>query len=311
MTERELKGPDLRGIVATLPDLVRVRPQRGLAGFAPSGRVATHQWGANRSIYRGRGMEFAESRLYQPGDDVKSIDWRVTARTGHTHTKLFQEERERPIVILTDLRAMMQFGTRSRFKSHLAAEVAAMMAWTGHDGGDRVGGLVMTRDGLRDFRPARTRRSVLGLLEALSEETRLERVSGTEVTLAQALRRLRHRNRPGTLAFVISDFSDLSDEAETELRHLAVNAHVTNIQITDPFDAALPPRGGRLTDGEQALAVSVLGGRKLERYAQDFEARRERLKLVSRHHGMVCHFLQTPDDPASILRPHSNLRLAA
>ncbi|KTQ92612.1 hypothetical protein NS226_15000 [Aureimonas ureilytica] len=311
MTERELKGPDLRGIVATLPDLVRVRPQRGLAGFAQSGRVATHQWGANRSIYRGRGMEFAESRLYQPGDDVKSIDWRVTARTGHTHTKLFQEERERPIVILTDLRAMMQFGTRSRFKSHLAAEVAAMMAWTGHDGGDRVGGLILTRDGLQDFRPARTRRSVLGLLEALSEETRLERVSGTEVTLAQALRRLRHRNRPGTLAFVISDFSDLSDEAETELRHLAVNAHVTNIQITDPFDAALPPRGGRLTDGEKALAVSVLGGRKLERYAQDFEARRERLKRVSRQHGMVCHFLQTPDDPASILRPHSNLRLAA
>ncbi|KTR05854.1 hypothetical protein NS365_10105 [Aureimonas ureilytica] len=294
-----------------MPDLVRVRPQRGLAGFAPSGRVATHQWGANRSIYRGRGMEFAESRLYQPGDDVKSIDWRVTARTGHPHTKLFQEERERPIVILTDLRAMMQFGTRSRFKSHLAAEVAAMMAWTGHDGGDRVGGLILTRDGLRDFRPARTRRSVLGLLEALSEETRLERVSGTEVTLAQALRRLRHRNRPGTLAFVISDFSDLSDEAETELRHLAVNAHVTNIQITDPFDAALPPRGGRLTDGEKALAVSVLGGRKLERYAQDFEARRERLKRVSRQHGMVCHFLQTPDDPASILRPHSNLRLAA
>ncbi len=161
---------DLKGIVATLPELVRVRPQRGLTGFAPSGRVATHQWGANRSVYRGRGMEFAESRLYQPGDDVKSIDWRVTARTGQTHTKLFQEERERPIVILTDMRAMMQFGTRNRFKSNLAAEVAAMMAWTGHDGGDRVGGLVMTRDGLRDFPAARTRRSVLGLLEALSEK---------------------------------------------------------------------------------------------------------------------------------------------
>ena len=111
---------------------------------------------------------------------------------------------------------MMQFGTRRRFKSDLAAEVAAMMAWTGHDGGDRVGGLVMTRDGSRDFRPARTRRAVLGLLEALAEETRLERPSGTEVTLAQALRRLRHRNRPGTLAFVISDFSDFGDAAETE-----------------------------------------------------------------------------------------------
>ncbi|OQP83563.1 hypothetical protein BTR14_22205 [Rhizobium rhizosphaerae] len=302
---------DLKGIVATLPELVRVRPQRGLTGFAPSGRVATHQWGANRSIYRGRGMEFAESRLYQPGDDVKSIDWRVTARTGHVHTKLFQEERERPIVILTDMRSMMQFGTRNRFKSNLAAEVAAMMAWTGHDGGDRVGGLIMTRDGLRDFPAARTRRSVLGLLEALAQETRLERPSGTEMTLAHALRRMRHRNRPGTLAFVISDFSDFGDEAETELRHLAVNAHVTNIQISDPFDAALPPRGGRLTDGEHALAVSALGGRTLERYAQEFETRKERLERVSRRHGMVCHALQTPDDPSWILHPHLNVRMAA
>ncbi|MCD2179431.1 DUF58 domain-containing protein [Rhizobium sp. C1] len=311
MTDQDLKDRDLKGIVATLPDLVRVRPARGVAGFAPSGRVATHQWGANRSVYRGRGMEFAESRMYQPGDDVRSIDWRVTARTGHTHTKLFQEERERPIVILTDMRAMMQFGTRTRFKSNLAAEVAAMMAWTGHDGGDRVGGLVMTRDGLRDFRAARTRRSVLGLLEALSEETRLERPLGTEASLAHALRRLRHRNRPGTLAFVISDFSDFGDEAEKELRHLAVNAHVTNIQISDPFDAALPPRGGRLTDGEHALAVSALGSRKLDRYAHEFEARKERLARVSRHHGMVCHFLQTTDDPSWILHPRLNLSMAA
>ncbi|MEE4015931.1 DUF58 domain-containing protein [Roseibium sp. FZY0029] len=306
MTDHELKG-----IVATLPELVRVRPQRGLTGFAPSGRVATHQWGANRSVFRGRGMEFAESRIYQPGDDVKSIDWRVTARTGQAHTKLFQEERERPIVILTDMRAMMQFGTRNRFKANLAAEVAAMMAWTGHDGGDRVGGLVMTREGLRDFRASRTRRSVLGYLEALAEETRPERALGTEVTLAHALRRLRHRNRPGTLAFVISDFSDFGDDAETELRHLAVNAHVTNIQVSDPFDAALPPRGGRITDGEHALAISALGGRKLEHYAQQFEARRERLELVSRHHGMVCHFLQTPDDPSWILHPHLNRSMAA
>lgn len=302
---------DLKGIVATLPELVRVRPQRGLTGFAPSGRVATHQWGANRSVYRGRGMEFAESRIYQPGDDVKSIDWRVTARTGQAHTKLFQEERERPIVILTDMRAMMQFGTRNRFKANLAAEVAAMMAWTGHDGGDRVGGLVMTREGLRDFRASRTRRALLGFLEVLSEETRLERPMGPEATLAHALRRLRHRNRPGTLAFVISDFSDFDDDAETELRHLAVNAHVTNIQISDPFDAALPPRGGRLTDGEHALAVSALGGRKLEKYAQQFEARRARLELVSRHHGMVCHFLQTQDDPGWILHPHLNRSMAA
>ena len=79
--------------------------------------------GQYHSAFKGRGIEFEEVRPYQPGDDVKSIDWRVTARTGHAYTKLFQEERERPVVILTDMRAMMQFGTRNRFKANLAAEV--------------------------------------------------------------------------------------------------------------------------------------------------------------------------------------------
>ncbi|MET0358008.1 MAG: hypothetical protein ABW055_01095, partial [Pararhizobium sp.] len=81
--------------------------------------------------------------------------------------------------------------------------------------------------------------------------------------------------------------------------------------ITDPFDAALPPRGGRLTNGEHALAVAALGTRKLEHYAQEFEARRERLERVSRQHGMVCHNLQTPDDPSSILHPQLKPSMAA
>lgn len=291
------------GITATLPDLIRARPVRGLTGFAPSGRVSTHQWGANRSMFLGRGMEFADSRAYQPGDDVRSIDWRVTARTGQTHTKLFQEERERPVHILLDLRAMMQFGSRVRFKSHLAAEVAAQLAWVGHDGGDRVGGLILTRAGLRDFRAARTRRAVLRFLEAIAEETLPERIAGDEVSLAHGLRRLRRVCRPGTLAFVISDFNDFGDNTARELRRLSAHAHVTNIQITDALDAALPPHAGRISNGDVAVALNAVKPRDLDAYAEAFSARHARLAQLSRQNGMAFHALTTPDAAASILHP--------
>lgn len=301
----------MEGINATMKDLLRARPARGLTGFAPSGRVSTHQWGANRSIFRGRGMEFAESRVYQPGDDVKSIDWRVTARTGQTYTKLFQEERERPVHILLDLRGMMQFGTRVRFKSNLAAHVAAMLAWVGHDGGDRVGGLILTRSGALDFRAARTRRSVLGLLEAASEQTAPDLEIGSEISLASGLRRMRRVCRPGTLAFVISDFNDFDAVTEKELRRLSRTAHVTNIQITDPLDEALPPNAGRISDGKSAVSLNAMGAKDIRSYADQFAQRQARLTQLSRQNAMAVHHLQTSDDPEQILHPTKPKRTAA
>lgn len=289
------------GVEASTAELIRTRPPRATSGFAPSGRVSTHQWGTNRSVFRGRGMEFAESREYQPGDDVRSIDWQVTARTGRTHTKLFQEERERPVHILLDLREMMQFGSRVRFKSHLAAEIAAKLAWIGHDGGDRVGGLILTRSGVRDFRGARTRRAVLRFIEAIAEETRLDRKPGKELSLADGIRRLRHECRPGALAFIVSDFADFDKRCEQELRRLSKSPHVTNIMVTDPLDSELPPRGGRISDGDRAVSLSGLRRHALQDYSTAFNERQERLELTCRQRAMAFHALSTPDDPKSLL----------
>lgn len=293
----------MSGVVATVPELLRARPPRHQTGFAPGGRVSTHGWGTNASVFRGRGMEFSEARAYQPGDDVRAIDWRVTARTGTAHTKLFQEERERPVYILVDMRAMMQFGTRVRFKSHLAAEVAAMLAWVGHDGGDRVGGLILSRDGLMDFRAARTRKSVLRFLEKISEETEPEHATGHEVMLAAGLRRLRRSCKPGTLAFVISDFNDFDDLTARELRHLGHSAQVTAIEITDPLDEMLPPGGGRISDGTGGLSLASLGRRDVQNYAKAFAERHARLETLCRKSRMALHHLHTGDDPKAILNP--------
>ncbi|PID37724.1 MAG: hypothetical protein CR966_00660 [Pseudomonadales bacterium] len=201
----------MKGIEITLEELIKARPAKSVTGFAPSGKVSTHQWGMFRSAFLGQGMEFAESRVYQTGDDVRNIDWRITARTGKTHTKLFHEERERPIYLLVDMRSMMHFATRTRFKANMVAEIASMLAWVGFDGGDRVGGQILTRvdrlgsgndrsvggnidndnsntdianaTGIVDFRGARTRRAVLRFLERLAEETRFAYPSTTQPTI--------------------------------------------------------------------------------------------------------------------------------
>ena len=130
-------------VQVTLADLVRLRPAgESLKLTAPRIRVATE--GGHVSPYKGRGVEFDESRPYQPGDDLRTMDWRVTARTGKPHTKVFREERNRPVFVWLDLRRPMLFATRGAYKGVRAAEVAALVAWSAVANGDRLGGLVFS-----------------------------------------------------------------------------------------------------------------------------------------------------------------------
>jgi uncharacterized protein (DUF58 family) len=109
-------------------------------------RIAARQSGNYLSRFKGRGMEFDEARQYQPGDDVRTLDWRVTARTGKPHTKLFREERERAVLAWVDMRPTMFFATRGAFKSVIAARAAALIAWSTNQQGDRLGSLVFNAD---------------------------------------------------------------------------------------------------------------------------------------------------------------------
>jgi uncharacterized protein (DUF58 family) len=296
------------GIEAGLADLIRVRPDRALTGFAPGGRVSTHQFGTNHSVFRGRGIEFDEARVYQPGDDVKAIDWRVTARTGTVHTKLFHEERERPVLVLVDCRSMMHFGSQVRFKSVMAAQIAAMLGWVGIDGGDRVGGFVLDQRGMQSFPASRNRSAMLTFLNGISAATQSRMVdtdNDTETPLHRGLRQLRHASRPGTLVFIVSDYADFDSAAEDELKRLSLRAHVTNILVYDQLDASLPTRGDyRVSDGDDVIALPGLGKTQLQDYQQAFHGRRERLETLSRRRRMAFMALATGDDPKTILTPH-------
>jgi len=296
------------GVVATVAELIGTRPGLAATGFAPSGNVSTHQFGVNRSVFSGRGMEFDESRVYQPGDDVKTIDWRVTARTGEVHTKLFREERERPVFILLDCRSMMHFGTRVRFKSVLAAHIAATLCWVGVDGGDRVGGFVLDQRGLRDYLATRSRSRMLTFLRAMSEASYpMDPAPASELSLSRAVRRMRHVCRPGSLAFIISDYSDLDDMTLAEIKRLSVHAHVTNILLYDQLEEHLPSRGDyRISDGEHVASLEQLGTRRRKEHALAFAQRRDQVEMMSRKRGMAFHALPTSVEPKSVLHPHRN-----
>lgn len=295
------------GLIAPFSALVRSRPDRRTTGFAPGGKVRTHQFGTNRSVYRGRGMEFDEARIYQPGDDARAIDWRVTARTGKMHTKLFHEERERPELILADLRASMHFGTRVQFKSVLAATIAAELAWVGIDGGDRVGGFILLPNGVRSFPATRNISAMLRLLKALSEGTRPEDEpagEAEELPLHSAVDRLRQVARPGTLVFIVSDFADFDERTERAIKRLSLHAHVTNVLVYDQLDAMLPHGNQRISDGEHVTLLAALGRTSIEHYAQMFRERRERLERICRQRGMSFLAIPTSASARDVLAPH-------
>ncbi|MBU2871259.1 DUF58 domain-containing protein [Colwellia sp. E2M01] len=156
------------GIDLSMPELLQYQSKSSLINLAGKKNIQGKQAGNYLSRSKGRGMEFDEVRHYQTGDDVRAIDWRVTARTGKTHTKLFREEIERPVLIATDLSQNMHFGSQLLFKSVQAAHLAALVAWHAKNRGDRLGGLVFCDEEHIELKPRSRKAGVLHYLHALT-----------------------------------------------------------------------------------------------------------------------------------------------
>jgi uncharacterized protein (DUF58 family) len=271
-----------RGAHAALEDLIALRfPARQLR-LARRNRALSVLAGPNKSNFRGRGIDFEEVRSYQPGDDIRSIDWRVTARTGSAHTKLFREERERPVLVAVDQRSNMFFGSSHCFKSVLAAHLASLLAWSALDAGDRVGGLVFNGASHREIRPRRSRRTVLALLsEVAAYNLALPLAAPATTNFADALANLRRIARPGSSVFIISDFRGADEEhAREQLFQLAQHIEITAIACHDPLEAELP-RAGRyaVTDGNARSELDTADKKLRTSYSE--RARRQRELLSS------------------------------
>ena len=271
-------------------------------------RVNSLQTGAYVSHFRGRGMEFDESRPYQPGDDPRSIDWRVTARSTTAYTKLFREERERPVLVMVDLRANMHFATRGCFKSVIASRAAALIAFAANHRGDRLGGLIFGDATHRELKPRLGRRAALRFAHALAEhpdwhlQERHADDDG-EAALTMAMSALRRVARPGSLVVVLSDFVGFSRSAKSHLSSVARHNEVLAVSISDPFEKHLPPPGRyRLIADDDEMAIDTHSKAARRDYEQAYATRSQDLEYFCQRYGIHHLSMTTEDDPVTVLQ---------
>lgn len=268
---------------AELTDLIQLRfAARGI-DLSSRRRLSRTQSGLTLANFRGRGIDFDQHRIYQAGDDIRNIDWRVTARTGKPHTKLFREEQERPVLIVVDYSATMWFGTRRAYKAVAAAEAAAVLAWAALDNNDKVGGQVFTESADVESRPRTGRNGVLGLLHQLAQP-RPTSDEYRESPLAQSLEQLRHVVRPGTLIFVLSDFYHLDDAAVEQAALLARHCEMMAMHIVDPLETSVPPRGiYPVSNGQKIRMTALLTKQQRARFLQPYLQRCDQLQQLKQH----------------------------
>ncbi|AFL72282.1 DUF58 domain-containing protein [Thiocystis violascens] len=282
------------GIRPDLKELIALRGQARRLDLAPRGRVLATRSGGHLSRFRGRGMEFDESRVYQPGDDPRNMDWRVTARAGTPHVKLFREERERPVWLLVDQGMSMRFGTRVAFKSVIAAQAAALLGWAAVDRGDRVGGLVFDETRYLERRPAARGAGLLPLLDRLTAplSTAPGEPGGVgHSSIVAAAEHLTRLIRPGSLVAVISDFADIRIDHSGWLAQLGAGSELLLILVHDAIESEVPPPGRYpVADGARQASLAeartgildLTSARLRDAYLGHFQRRWEILQRLAR-----------------------------
>lgn len=275
------------------------------------GKIKARLSGNYLSAFKGRGMEFDEVRGYQLGDDIRNIDWKVTARSGKPQTKLFREERERSVLFMLDLRPSMFFATRGAFKSVIAAHITSLMAWSANQHGDRVGGLIFSNQKHLELRPKRGKQAVLQLIKQVTDHPGWQHDKETynqPETMTRTLSRLRKVTKPGSLVFMLSDFRQMDDQAFSHLSQLSCHNDIILIFIYDQLESQLPPPGiYPITDGTQNQQLNTLSGARRQHYHHQFEARLEHLKQLCLQYKMHLLTCSTQQDIMTTLQKELGL----
>jgi uncharacterized protein (DUF58 family) len=232
-------------ILPDLPELIGLRSIARPLTLGERRPALAHTQGQHRSVQRGRGLEFEEVRPYVAGDDARHIDWRVTARRGRLHTRVFREERERPIWLLADLHAGLFFGSRTQLKSALLVRAAALLGWVSLLEGDRVGAVIASTHAAVPIllRPRPREAGLLPVLEHLVHHQPQQPGFPDANSLSNSVSLLLNLVQPGSLICLLSDFSHLNESAEQAIQQLSVHSDCRFIQIMDPLEAKGLPDG--------------------------------------------------------------------
>ncbi len=302
-----------KGVYVSMEELAAIQNTHAQLDLRSRRKSLATVAGTHRSTFRGRGIDFDEVRIYNPGDDVRNIDWRVTARSGKPHTKLFREERERPVYLVVDQSQSMFFGSRVAFKSVVAARAAAYLAWACRQQGDRVGGCLFNDTTVHEIRPKEGKRGIqqfLRLLVQFNQDLNSKAAnSHSRNTIIAALEHLNHVVRPGSLVFLLSDFRAFDDITQQHLSLIVRHSDMIALSIFDPMEQQLPPPGYYgFTDGKRNIRVYT-GDRQLRKhYRMRFIEHQARLKEQLASIAVPLLELSTDADILSVLTQQLGVR---
>ncbi|MBU3070251.1 DUF58 domain-containing protein [Aestuariicella sp. G3-2] len=272
---------DQQGAYVQLDDLVAMRPRASGFSFLPRQPVHSQLAGRHSSRLRGRGLNFEEIRQYQVGDDIRQIDWKVTARTRKTHSRVYTEERERTTLFVVDQRITMFFGSVKQMKSVTAAQAAALGAWRVLAQQDRVGALIFNDSDIVEVRPQRSHSAVMRILHAIVEQNHLLSVkNGTRSNpqmFNEALRRCDRLAKHDCLVCIISDGVGQNEETRHLITRIARHNDVLFGFVHDPLEGELPSAGPLVfEDGQYQLEVDTAQTSLQDRFREDFASSRNR-----------------------------------
>ncbi len=254
--------------------------------------------GKYHTAFRGRGMSFSEVREYRLGDDVRDIDWNVTARSRKPHIKIYEEERELTMMLMVDVSGSRMFGTGERFKKGVMTEIAAVLAFSAAQNNDKVG-CIFFSDKVEKFIPPKKGRS--HILMIIRELIGFE-PSSRGTRLSEPIRFLTNVNKKRCTAFLLSDFMDSADDCEAldDALKIAGGRHdIVAIRVTDPREQQMPDVGiVELKDAEtgRKMWVDTSSARVREHYAQSWVERSERVEQTLRHNRIDTANVSTEED---------------
>jgi uncharacterized protein (DUF58 family) len=299
--------PRTPGVYVDLEELIALEQHGRRVSFLPRQPVHSLLSGRFASRMRGRGLNFEEIRDYRAGDDVRSIDWKVTARLQKPHVRVFNEERDRQALLVVDQRLSMFFGSRLSMKSVTAAQAAAIGAWRVLGVGDRVGAIVFNDSDLVEIKPRRSRATVLQMLSAIVAQNEVLGVgrglATAPVMLNTALEHATRRALHDATIIVISDFDGADDATRRMIGAMTQHNDVVALLVHDPLQSDLPASAAMtVTDGELQIQLEVGRDSVRKSIAEATEARLRGVFAWTRELGVPVLPLSAAEETAPQLR---------
>lgn len=267
--------------------------------FLPRQPIGSILAGRHGSRLRGRGLNFEELRHYRPGDDIRSMDWKVTNRTGKPHVRVYTEERERQVHLLVDQRVSMFFGSVHAMKSATAAEVAALAAWRVLAAGDRLGGMIFNDRECFSFPARRSSESVIALLSRLARENaalaagQVSRDSQLNVALRGMARSLSH----DALVIYIGDGLGWDEQSDELLKRITLHNDLIVVHVCDPAEIDLPRLENLvISDGEQQIALTRSRAQLDQRFREAYNAHVDRMHAALKRYGLPLLSVSTEEE---------------